>query len=98
MRYLLILIAVIFVCFGCGEKSSRDVYVDTWEKYIDSCGYYFEKWQCCFNNKEFEKARVFGDKQSIFVDSSKKYYKLMYPNGNPADKRAEAKKPYCNCN
>lgn len=78
---------------GCKDKiSPRDYYEPFFNRAVDSISYYECKFKCA---KSTEDAGVIlRGKYQDFIDSMNKYYALMYPIGNPADKK---KANPCDC-
>ena len=77
---------VIISFFSCTFfKSKRDIYSDKFYAYSDSINASYEYW---LTNKD-GKGKCYGQAFDRYYDSSKLYYSLMYPNGNPADKTKE---------
>lgn len=100
MKKLFLAFLVIVFLIGCrdttikADTNPRDYYHSAWAMYIDSSSYYFEKFVCCYGTNNVA-AEVYKANQFRYSDSANRYYALMYPNGNPADKQDP--KPPCDC-
>lgn len=92
MKHLILLLAIVAVSCRRNPKAirSQDYYYPQWIAYVDSFNCYSAKLAC----SHYSDLDVISNWHRV-SDSINKYYKLMYPNGNPAAKKFHNP---CDCN